>query len=281
MEAYLRPVLVLIFAILQFVTPVIVGNAFDEVSSSAGRRTPIYFVPADYTFGIWGLITLLSAVYAIYQILPNQISRDVHQRIGWFVLINTIFFSIWLILAVQSGRYGTENFQPLWILATVIVIIGMLVMNILIFLRLSEMTDQLTVADRWFVVIPTAVYFGWLTVATIANTTSYLYGIGWSGEQYGQFIAAALLVVAAVIASAVILRFTTTHGAVAYSAVIIWAAIGIAVENLNQSRFVTITALLVAGAILVVNIISVNQPPPSQSDSTVHNPEVVLSARKS
>lgn len=282
MQLYLRPVLVLIFAILQFITPAVVNQAFEEVSNSANGSTPIYFLPADYTFAIWGVITLLSGVYAIYQLLPSQINREIHQRIGWFVLINTIFFSIWLVFSIQSGTYGSANFQPLWILATVIVIIGMLAMNIIIFLRLREMTDQLTTGDRWFVAVPTAVYFGWLSVATIANTTSFLYGAGWTGERYGEVITAALLIVAAIITSAVILRFTTTQGAVAYSAVVIWASIGIAAQNLNQSRLVTIVALVVAGIVLVINIISVNQPPVKQQrNTTAQYPAIGLPSRKS
>jgi hypothetical protein len=281
MEVYIRPILVLVFAILQFVTPLFISNAFYEVTDSVNDPAPIYFLPADYTFAVWGVITLLSGIYAVYQLLPGQIEREIHQRIGWFVMINTLLFSVWLVFSIQSGQYGTPNFQPLWILATVIVIIAMLAMNIIIFLRLREMTDQLTTADRWFVALPTAVYFGWLTVATIANTTSYLYGAGWTGEQYGPVIAAALLVVAAVITGAVILRFTTTQGAVAYSAVVIWAAIGIAINNLNQSQLVTITALVVAAVVLVISMISVNQPPSSQQISSAPSAQIGLSSRRS
>lgn len=46
--------------------------------------------------------------------------------------------------------------------------------------------------ERFFLRLPFSVYFGWITVATIANTTVFLVSIGW--DRFG--IAEPLLTVA-------------------------------------------------------------------------------------
>lgn len=255
----LRRFLVLFFAIGQFITTALLSTAFNEVSDSTRLGSPVYFLPAGYTFAIWGVIMVLSLVYAVYQILPKQAEREVHRRIGWFVMINTIFFSVWVAIAVQSGSYTSPDFQPLWILATIPIIIGMLLMNIFAFLNLRDLSSTLTRTDRWFAAVPVSVYFGWLSVATIANTTSYFYGAGWTGTQYGALITVALLIVALVIAGFVILLYNITEGTVAYGAVVMWAALGIAAANVSQSLLVTITAGVVATLILLITMLSVNE----------------------
>lgn len=265
----LRQFFVLFFAIGQFVTTALLSTAFNEVSDRTSAGSPVYFLPAGYTFAIWGLIMVLSLVYAMYQIFPKQADQEVHRRIGWFVMLNTIFFSIWLALAVQSGSYTSPDFQPVWILATVGIIIGMLVMNIFAFLNLRDLSSTLTRADRWLAAVPVSVYFGWLSVATIANTTSYLYGAGWTGAEYGALITVALLIVAVVITGFVILLYNITEGTVAYGAVVMWAALGIAAGNVNQSWLVTVTAGVVAMLILLLTILSVNRQhfPPASSQT--------------
>ncbi|NOK59464.1 MAG: tryptophan-rich sensory protein [Chloroflexi bacterium AL-W] len=268
----IRQLLVVVFAILQFVTPVFFGDIFDESSTMSGQ--PIYFVPAGYTFLIWSVIVFLSATYATYQILPGQTERVLHRCIGWYVMLNTLFFSLWLWAAAQQGTFGTPNFQPIWILLTVIIIIGMLLMNILAFNHLRALKGQLTDRDMWLVQVPVSVYFGWLSVATIANTTAYLYGIGWTGELWGVPLTVALLCVAAIITGSVLLLFNNIQGAITYGAIIIWATIGIALENRSQSLAVTVTAVLVAVTILLVTMYSVNRD--GSSHGSEANQPVIL-----
>ena len=43
-----------------------------QTSAEVANRLPIYFVPANYVFGIWGVIYLLLIGYGIYQALPGQ-----------------------------------------------------------------------------------------------------------------------------------------------------------------------------------------------------------------
>ncbi|MEL6525271.1 MAG: hypothetical protein AAFQ07_06125, partial [Chloroflexota bacterium] len=255
----LRQLFVVFFAIGQFVTTLLLSETFNSVTTDGLNNNPIYFLPAGYTFAIWGVIQLLSATYATYQLRPDQADRTLHQNIGWWVVLNTICFSVWTYFAVQQGMPGTQDFQPLWILATLPIMLVMLVSNVIAFLNIRQLADTLTMLDKWLTIVPVAVYFGWITVATVANTTAYLYAAGWTGTQLGVPITVALLIIAFLIAGAMTLMWNVSHGVVAYAAVFIWAAIGIAANNIDQSQTVTLTALIVAGAMLLLLITHVNQ----------------------
>ncbi len=50
-----------------------------------------------------------------------------------------------------------------------------------IYLRLDIGRAPVAPAMKWLVHVPFSIYLGWITVATIANITSWLYEVGWSG----------------------------------------------------------------------------------------------------
>jgi hypothetical protein len=82
--------------------------------------------------------------------------------------------------------------------------------------------------EKWFVQVPFSIYLGWITVATIANASSVLYYINWSGWGVSPEVWAVIMLLAATgIASAVSL----TRGDIAYMLVIIWAFVGIAAKH--------------------------------------------------
>ena len=43
-----------------------------QTSAEIANRLPIYFVPANYVFSIWGVIYTLLIGYAVYQARPSQ-----------------------------------------------------------------------------------------------------------------------------------------------------------------------------------------------------------------
>jgi chromate transport protein ChrA len=92
---------------------------------------------------------------------------------------------------------------------------------------------------------------GWITVATIANTTQLLFYLGWFGWGISAATWAAIMLAAGVLIS---ILMTLTRADIAYSLVLVWAYIGIAVKHSNTSLVAT-SALVGAGIILVVLII--------------------------
>ena len=122
---------------------------------------------------------------------------------------------------------------------------------IAIYLRLGIGKTSFTLKEKVFVCLPFSVYLGWITVASIANVASALVSIQWAGfgladETWAVLvIAVALLITLAVIA---------TRRDVAYSLVLVWALIGIAV---NQSAYQNIVLAAAVSAVIILVALAV------------------------
>jgi tryptophan-rich sensory protein len=210
-----------------------------QTSAEVANRMPIYFVPANYVFSIWGVIYALLIGYAIYQALPSQRENEWLRRTGYLFVLSCIANSTWLFL------FHYEYF-PLTMVAMVL----LLLLLIAIYLRLDIGKRKVSGGETWLTHVPFSVYLGWITVATISNASYVLYDANWGGFGLGGATwAAIMLVVATVVTLAVII----TRRDVAFAAVIIWALIGIVVKQ-NDTLLVALTAALmtviVIGAVL-------------------------------
>ena len=105
--------------------------------------------------------------------------------------------------------------MALWFLSTLIGadadVVGGL---ITIYVRLLPGYSTVSASERWSVHIPFRVYLGWITVATIANTTIVLYDQGWRGAPLNEPLWAMIMVV---IATLVGLAFALRMRDVAYT----------------------------------------------------------------
>jgi benzodiazapine receptor len=111
---------------------------------------------------------------------------------------------------------------------TLVAMLSLLLLLIAIYLRLGIGRARVPTAEKWLVHVPFSVYLGWITVATIANVTSLLDYLNWSGWGISPEAWTVIMLIAGVgIASAVSL----TRGDVAYMLVIVWAFAGIAVKH--------------------------------------------------
>jgi hypothetical protein len=179
-------------------------------------RFKVYFIPAGYVFSIWGLIYLGLIAYAIYQVLPSQRENPRLIRVGYLVPLSCLANIAWIFL------WHYELFP--WSLLAMFALLASL---IAIYLRLGVGRSQVTTMERWAAGVTFSVYLGWITVATIANVTSVLDYINWTGWGIGPEIWTIIMLVAALaIASAISL----TRGDIAYMLVIVWAFVGIAVK---------------------------------------------------
>jgi benzodiazapine receptor len=205
-------------------------------------RFQVYFVPAGYVFSIWGLIYLALGAYAVYQALPAQRENPRLRRIGYLFVLSCLANVAWLFL------WHYERF--VW---TVIAMLGLLLSLIAIYLRLGIGRTQVPPAERWLIRVPFSIYLGWVTVATVANITSLLDYLNWSGWGIQPAVwAVIMLIVGAAIASAVGL----TRGDVAYMLVIVWAFVGIAVKHV-ATPLVTTAAWATTGIVTVMLVVSV------------------------
>ena len=88
--------------------------------------------------------------------------------------------------------------------------------------------------DKIFVKIPFGVYFGWITIATIANITTFLVSLGWDNFIFpDQIWMIIILLIGMVIASVTTIRKKN----LAYGLVPIWAYFGIYLKHSSAQGF--------------------------------------------
>lgn len=122
------------------------------------------------------------------------------------------------------------HYDLIWLSALLIVSILIL----LVAINHSLVGLDLTRQEKLLVRLPFSVYFGWITVATVANITAWLVSIEWSGFGLGEPVwAVVVIAVAAAIGTATMLR----NRDIAYGLVLIWAYIGIVIKHTSDDGF--------------------------------------------
>ena len=220
----------------------IVVNALANALPINGRTTgelsdlyPNLFVPAGVTFSIWGLIYLLLAIFAVYQMVVPVSRAGFVEKIGPFFILAS---------AANIGWIFLWHYQR--VSASLVVMLILLASLIFLYLRLGVGVDSVSWRQRLLVQLPFSVYLGWITVATIANATAVLVHIGWN--RFGasaELWTVGVLIVATLITLAVLY----TRSDLFYALVILWAFLGILLKRLAAetapSRAIVVTLVVV------------------------------------
>lgn len=184
---------------------------------------PNLFAPIGLTFAIWGVIYVALAAYTIRQFGKSK-SKDGDKAIA---KITPLYIASSL---VNIAWIFAWQYKIIWL--ALLLIIALLV--VLIFINLALDTEKLAGKDYWLIKFPFAIYFGWLTVATIANAVVWLVSIGWDGIGLDQqFWTLAIMVIGALIGVVTALRFRSA----AYILVFAWAYFGIMLKHISPSGF--------------------------------------------
>lgn len=177
------------------------------------------FAPAGYAFSIWGIIYILLGVYVIYQLKRDE--DELVAKINRIFIINALLNASWMF---------AWHYDLIWL--SVIIMAGLLITLI----RIADIFRNLIITPKEtrFVRLPFSVYFGWITVATIANITVFLVYLGWNGFGLPEsFWTVVVLLIGALIGSWRMLqdRFSP------YGIVLIWAYGAILFKHLSDSGF--------------------------------------------
>jgi benzodiazapine receptor len=209
---------------------------------------PNYFTPPGYVFAIWGVIYILLFVFMFYQAKRDQVSEEYLGQIGYLYLIGAILNVAWLILFHYS--YGNT---PLLIWSEFL-IVGFLVVLLLTYVRLGIGIKEVSLKQKLAIHLPTSVYLGWISLATIANTAAVLNTYLTIAVDIQILWTALVLVVALIITTLMI----WLRRDLAYGLVVIWASTGIASKWMSIALiFYTglSVAVIVALLILIVPIV--------------------------
>jgi benzodiazapine receptor len=208
-----------------------------QTTGDISDRFDVYFVPAGYVFSIWGLIYLALTAFVIYQALASQRDNPRLRRIGYLFALSCAANVTWLFL------WHYEIF-PLTIVAMVVLLISL----IAIYLRQGIGRTEAPTAEKLLVRVPFSIYLGWITVATIANASSLLDHLNWSGWGIRPEVWAVIMLL---MATAVTSGVALTRGDVAFALVIAWALAGIAVKH-AETPIVSTTAWIVTVMVALV-----------------------------
>ncbi|MDB9459263.1 tryptophan-rich sensory protein [Dolichospermum circinale CS-1225] len=179
----------------------------------------VLIIPANYAFGVWGVIYLGLFTLAIYQFLPYKRKDEDLRKVGYLLVIACIFQSIWLYLFLS--RFFTLS---------VVAMFATLVPLMVIYSTLRIGRKRISGRKKLCLHIPVSIYLSWTSVATMVNVACVLYFYGWNGWGLNhQVWAVIMLVVAATIATLIII----TCDDIIYVYVTFWTLIAIAVRHSN------------------------------------------------
>lgn len=217
------------------------GQNTGEISD----RFQVYFVPAGYVFAIWGIIYIGWIVFTIFQFRSSQKESPRLRKLGYLFALSGIANALWLF----TWHYNYFGLGVLVMLS----LLGLLIAS---YLKLNVNLSSVSRAEWWSVDLPFSVYLGWISVATIANVTDWLYLIEWNGFGVAaQTWAVIMLAVASVVG--LLMAFTRRDAA--YLLVLVWSFVGIAVKQVSAPIVVT-SAWIAAGAMLALAVYSLIKP---------------------
>jgi len=194
------------------------GMTTGEVSDAY----PNLFAPAGITFSIWSVIYTLLLAYVIYQLVFFAKSRDPDSYIT-MVKVGVVFIISSLINTAWIFTWHFEQF-----LISVILIFALLLCLMLISLFLRK--KKLSLVEKILIRLPLSIYFGWITVASIANVTTYLVSLEWSGVGLSEELWTIIMIVAGMLIAFATVLFAKDP---AYGLTVIWAFAGIVLKHLD------------------------------------------------
>jgi hypothetical protein len=117
--------------------------------------------------------------------------------------------------------------------------------------RLGIGQETVSRSEQWFIHIPVSIYLGWITVATVVNVSLALYSLNWSGWSIASPVwTVIMMIVSAAIATIV----TIQRHDIAYTLVIVWALVAIAIRQINLP-LIAVTGLVLAIALILLSLV--------------------------
>lgn len=212
----------------------------NSTMASVSARYQNFFTPSGYAFSIWGLIYIGLAAFVIYQargLSGSKPTPEIVGRIGWLFVLSCVANSAWVIAWLYDYT-GTSV-----LIMTVLLIT---LWRIIVRTRMElDLIPIKKIAITWW---PFAIYFGWISVALIANIAAYLTKNSWNTLGLTPVgWAVAMIVVAGVIYVALTWLRNLRESAM----VGVWALVAVAVANWGTTPLIVVTALTVSAIILI------------------------------
>jgi hypothetical protein len=271
----IRYINILLFAGMVYMN--YLANALPINNRTTGAVSDAYpnlFVPAGITFSIWGIIYLLLAAWVALQFTSGL--KEIAVAVGPLFALSCLLNALWIV---------AWHYDRLWL--SLAIMTGLLISLILINGTLRDITANVSAmatgdsdgatlltgsggagggsgtgsaliggtAGRGLIMVTKAafgIYLGWISIATIANVTALLVGIGFTGGPLPEQIwAIALIAIGAVIVILSIPSYSNPWIGVA----VVWAFAGIIIKRSGDYPAIAIAALIAMLAVAAVTVI--------------------------
>ncbi len=202
-----------------------------------------YFTPAGYAFSIWGLIYLglLGIILYSWRTIADH-ENQLLSRIGWWFSISCLANSLWVVAWL---------YEQVGLSVLIMLVLFFSLIQIVRNLRVGQ--EQPSRGALIFVHWPFSIYFGWVSVALIANIAAYLTKINWDGWGVPETAWTVLMVGAAGLVNVLVVLRRRMPG---FGLTGIWALLAIAAANNDAggSRAVASACYIVAALVFVCTV---------------------------
>ena len=200
------------------------------------------FTPAGYTFAIWGLIYLMLISFAIYQgrSLWVKVTDDSFvEKIGIWFILSCLFNSLWVFAWI---------YEYTGLSCILIFLLLYAILRIVVNLNMEHNYERFPVMA--FVWWPFAIYAGWVSVASIANVSSYLVKVDWDAFGLSDNTWTIIMICIAVILNLYVMWKRNMRE---FALVGAWALVGIGVANKGTNELITIITFIGAALLITAN----------------------------
>lgn len=174
------------------------GTPIEDAADGALASDATLLAPATPAFGIWSVIYTGLAVFAVVQALPATAAHPRVRAVAWHLLGAMILNAAWIAVVQADLLWASVG-----VLVAIVVVLGWAAA------RLTRPGPR-----GWLVAlavdVPTGLYLGWASVATVANIAAA--GARQLGAEPadGTYLAAAVLGAVALIGIAMVRDLATT-----------------------------------------------------------------------
>ncbi|MCF7795709.1 tryptophan-rich sensory protein [Patescibacteria group bacterium] len=221
-----KNLIIKILALISYVVMVVINslaNILDFNNYTTGEISNLYpnlFAPAGIAFSIWGLIYLLLFVYSIYQFKKSD-NEELYRKINIYFILSSVANILWIFS-------WHNNIISLSVLLIAIILFSLI--------KIADLLnkEKLSKRDAILIALPFTIYFGWITVATIANITTFLVSLGWGRFGLPDYI---WMIIILLIATSIGVLRLFKDKRYSYGLVFIWAYTGILIKHISSSGF--------------------------------------------
>lgn len=207
---------------------------------TVAQRYEHLFMPAPFAFSIWGLIYAAFLAYSVVQLREVNRGNRVYDRLSAMLIVANLLAAGWIV-AFRAQRIDVS--------------VGIIGLSLLVGIGMfvTAHRAKTTHGLSTWITVPFSLYLGWISVATLANVSTFFVSAGFRGGMYGPApFAVGMIVGAALLATILAVGFRDYL----VPAVVAWASFAILVEHHMKNPSVGtagfVAAILMAFLSLVV-----------------------------